>query len=72
VAFLLLRVGKYEIVRRLGHGSRGAIYLARDPSVPLADPRTLPPPHELQQKHFGGTLFLLQRCEKLVKRQPQA
>jgi serine/threonine protein kinase len=40
--------------------------------VPLADPRTLPPPRELQEKHFGGTLFLLQQYEKLVKRQQQA
>jgi hypothetical protein len=36
--------------------------------VPLADPRLVAPPPELEGKHFGGTTFLIQQYEQRLSR----
>jgi FHA domain-containing protein/TIR domain-containing protein len=49
---------------RCALSTRGVDYIH---PVPLVDPRIVPPPLELQGKHFGGTTFLIQMYEQRLK-----
>ena len=49
---------------RCALSTRGVDYIH---PVPLVDPRIVPPPVELQGKHFGGTTFLIQMYEQRLK-----
>jgi FHA domain-containing protein/TIR domain-containing protein len=49
---------------RCALSTRGVDYIH---PVPLVDPRILPPPMELEGKHFGGTTFLIQMYEQRLK-----
>jgi len=49
---------------RCALSTRGVDYIH---PVPLVDPRIVPPPVELQARHFGGATFLIQMYEQRLK-----
>jgi hypothetical protein len=58
-----------DIEWRFALASRGLDYIH---PVPLADPRVVPPPHELSSKHFSDVSFIVREYEKYVGGTPSS
>jgi hypothetical protein len=54
---------------RFALASRGLDYIH---PVPLADPRVVPPPHELSSKHFSDLSFIVREYEKRIGGAPSS